>query len=161
MRKLIALLLMLGILLSLSITPAFASDPAQDVMFIAPTMWLSEGLSGGPFTASGGAVDAGIICTSGSTEDILPTIPTGYQNKFGWVNLHLTKKFTCEDGSGIFYIQLNVRLDARGDHASWVIVGGTGDYKNLHGAGRLLGTAPEGPDEEGYIVVDIYNGMVN
>jgi hypothetical protein len=157
MNKLkVLIFLVLGILLILSATPVFANTPAQDVVFVVPTYFNPDNTSYGPFEATGGAVAAGIICPAGETVDFgIPRV-TGYENKSGWINIFIIKKFTCDDGSGEFFVQLEVRLDARGDNASWVIIGGTGDYEDLHGAGRLVGTYPEGVD-----VLDTYTGMVN
>jgi len=65
------------------------------------------------------------------------------------------KHSSCTDESGDVWIKLQVRIDARGDSFSWVIVDGTGDYERLRGSG--FGTAE--PTSHG--VLDLYDGGVH
>jgi hypothetical protein len=130
--------------------------PAMAVHIDVETAFFDGGpVSGGPFTATGPAVDAGLICPTGSTIDV-GSKASGYQSAGGWVSLIVVKAFTCDDGSGAFLVKLEVRLDARGDHFSWVILDGTDAYAQLHGAGRGYGAEPLGD----YDVLDVYDGMV-
>lgn len=71
------------------------------------------------------------------------------------MNFHVTHEFTCDDGSGLFYIQLQVRADQKGDNANWVIVGGAGAYERLRGTGKAFGLPFEGG------VDDFYCGRVH
>ena len=130
--------------------------PARAVHIDVETSLLDpSGLSGGPFTATGPAVDAGLICPSGDTIDVFAKA-AGYQSGKGWVNLTVVKEFTCGDGSGAFLVKLQVRLDKHGDHYAWAIVAGTGAYGHLQGAGTGYGAAPLGD----YDVLDVHEGMV-
>jgi hypothetical protein len=129
--------------------------PAAAVHIEAQTSFLYEGVSGGPFTATGPAVDAGLICATGQTIDVFAK-PAGYQSHGGWLNLIIVKAFTCDDGSGAFLVKLEVRLGAHGDHYGWVIMDGEGDYASLRGAGTGYGASPLGD----YDVLDVYDGVV-
>lgn len=131
-----------------------AGTPALAVHIEVETSFISEGISGGPFTATGPAVDAGLICPTGDTIDVL-TAAMGYQSPGDSLSLFVVKEFTCENGDA-FFVKLEVRLDQRGDHYSWATNKGTGDYAFLRGAGRGYGDEPEGD----YDVLDVYNGYV-
>jgi len=106
----------------------------------------------GPFVASGPAVDDGVICAEGLVfEDSLKVTgfsPTG----FNWQGI---KHFTCEDGSGEFFVNLQARIDFRkGTTFNWNVLSGTGEYEDLHGAGSGVGLPGCG---EG-CVLDLYDG---
>jgi hypothetical protein len=131
------------------------ATPPLDVNFEVQTSFIDEGpLSGGPFTASGPAVDAGLVCAAGDTIDNDLPQAAGYQSERG-VNLLIVKHFSCTDASGEFWIKLQVRIDARGDDFTWAIVDGTGDYERLRGTGSGLGV-PAGDD-----ILDLYDGAVH
>jgi hypothetical protein len=106
------------------------------------------------FTASGPAVDAGLVCAAGDTIDNDLPSAAGYQSERG-ANLQIVKHFSCADESGDFRIKLQVRLDARGDNFTWAIVDGTGDYERLRGAGSGTG------EPTTYGVLDLYDGGVH
>jgi len=151
--KVAAALAALALALPLATTQA---APALAVHIDVETSFIDGGpVSGGPFTATGPAVDAGLICPTGSTIDVAGKV-AGYQSMGGWVSLIVVKEFTCDDGSGAFLVKLEVRLDARGDHFAWVILDGTDAYARLHGAGTGYGADPQGA----YDVLDVYDGMV-
>lgn len=92
-----------------------------------------------PFTASGPAVDDGVVCASGVVEDVFFKASGFLSNK--GVNFQIVKEFTCEDGSGEFSVKLQVRLLSDDSPATfnWNIVGGTEAYENLHGTGTGVG----------------------
>ena len=113
------------------------------------------GLSFGPFTASGSAVDAGVICASGTTIDAAPAKAQGFESGHG-VTLQVTKRFTCDDHSGDFLIKLQVHFDWKGLNFNWNVVGGTGAYAGLHGTGSGVGL-PCTPD----CVFDVYDGAMH
>jgi hypothetical protein len=96
----------------------------------------------GTFTASGGG-----LCPGGTTSDAL--FATGYQSE-NHINFHVTKTFTCADGSGTFTLHMPAHyfFGAPTDRASWVIVSGTGAYADLKGAGRLTGDISDGLVED-------------
>jgi hypothetical protein len=131
------------------------ATPPLDVSFEVQTSFIDGGpLSGGPFTASGPAVDAGLVCAMGDTIDNDLPRAAGYQSERG-ANLLIVKHFSCADESGDLWIKVQVRIDARGDNFTWAIVDGTGDYERLRGTGSGLGV-PTGDD-----VLDLYDGAVH
>jgi hypothetical protein len=145
----------LALALALPLATAQAA-PALGVHIAVETSFIDGGPeSGGPFTATGPAVDAGLICPGGDTHDVFGKT-AGYQSEKG-LNILLVKEFTCADGSGAFFVKLQVRLDARGDRFAWAILEGTEDHDTLHGAGTGYGDYPS--DGE-YDVLDVYDGMV-
>jgi hypothetical protein len=86
------------------------------------------------FEATGPAVDAGLICPSGTADWI-----DGHESR--WVD-----QYVCDDGSGTFvagadiHIMTNDRL-----YESWTIVSGTGAFANLTGGGGAdTGPTPSG-----------------
>lgn len=156
MRKLLVLTSWTMILLlTLPASVAGASSPLLDVNFEVPTHFTpgDTGPSFGPFTATGPAVDAGIICPSGDTIDIYSRV-TGFPSGKG-MNFLIVKRFTCDDGSGDFLVQLAVRTDRKGDNFNWMIVDGTGDYVKLHGTGQGVGLPAD------YGILDLYEGVAH
>jgi hypothetical protein len=130
--------------------------PAMAVHIDVETSGIdTAGVSGGPFTATGPAVDAGLICPTGDTIDV-DAKAAGYQSATGRVSLTVVKEFTCRDGTGTFLIKLQVRLDKHGDHYAWAVLAGTSTYDRLRGAGTGYGAAPLGD----YDLLDVYDGMV-
>lgn len=107
---------------------------------------------GGPFVATGPAVDTGVICPSGDTINIaLESMPRPH-----FTLLKVEKIFTCDDGTGTFEVKMRVKLFPSGDTtAFWRITGGTDDYSSLRGRGSLVGT-PTGPGT----IEDVYTGRV-
>ena len=155
MRKLLILTsLTMILLLTLPASPVGASSVPLAVNFEVPTEFGPGGTgpSFGPFTATGPAVDAGLICPSGDTIDIYSLV-TRFRSVTG-INFHIVKRFTCADGSGDFLVKLEVRADRKGDNFRWMIIDGTGKYENLHGTGQGVGE----PAENG--VRDLYEGVV-
>lgn len=87
--------------------------------------------SGGPFTAAGAAVDAGLVCPSGATMDV--GLAISGNGKTG-TNYHVLKNFVCDDGSGSFLLKMQVRADRKGGF-TWLVVSGIGNYLGLQGSG--------------------------
>jgi hypothetical protein len=155
MRKLLVLTsLTMILLLTHPASLAGASSIPLAVNFEVPTEFGPGGTgpSFGPFTATGPAVNAGLICPSGDTIDIYGR-GTGFRSVTG-VNFHIVKRFTCADGSGDLLVKLEVRVDQKGDNFNWMIIEGTGDYDNLHGTGKGVGISAD------YSVLDLYEGVV-
>ena len=142
------------LLLSIFVSPVEASSLPQAVNFEVSTVIPPDGTSPtyGPFTATGPAVDGGLICPTGQTQDAFVKAQGGQSGKI--VTLQVIKQFTCDNGSGEFFVKLEVRLDQKGDNFNWMIIRGTGTYEKLHGTGQGVGLPiPEG-------VFDIYEGFV-
>lgn len=103
-----------------------------------------------PFTATGPAVDEGLLCAIGTVSDV--SASTSGAGPI--TTIRALKTFTCPDGT--FDVQLNVRLD-NSTHfttARWHITGGTGAYARLRGSGSLTGT----PIDPGNSITDEYFG---
>jgi hypothetical protein len=132
------------------------ASPSLAVHFDVPTAFGPGGTgpTGGPFTASGPAVDAGLMCPAGDTIDVASGV-AGYRSPAG-VNFRVVKHFTCTDGSGEFWVKLQVRIDSKGDNFVWVIVDGTDAYSRLRGTGWGYGLPII---ENG--VFDVYDGRVH
>ena len=78
--------------------------------------------------------------------------PTG----FNFIGI---KYFTCDDGSGEFYVNLQARIDYRkGVSFNWNVLNGTGEYEDLHGAGSGIGIPGEPCGNPDDCVLDIYFG---
>ena len=108
-----------------------------------------------PFTASGSAVDAGLICAAGMVQDV--SVSTSGAPGAPYRIIHVLKRFSCEGGT--FDVTMVVRLDL-GTHettARWRVVSGTGDYVDLHGNGSLVGT----PIVPGASIHDDYYGRMH
>ena len=156
MKKAVMLLsCALVVVLFLPAVPAGASPAPLTVHFEVDTTIPEDVTQAtyGPFTATGPAVDGGIICPSGDTMDVV-FWASGFHTIQG-INFHIVKRFTCADGSGEFLVKLEVRADKHDGKFNWVIVEGTGQYEDLHGAGHGFGV-----DGTPSYVHDIYDGFV-
>jgi hypothetical protein len=144
----------LGVLIfALVVTPAAAQSIPQEVTIYGITIIPEDGFPYGWFFAEGPAVEAGLICAEGETLD-LDTFGTGWQSGKG-VNYHVRKQLTCSDGSGTFLINMQVRVDKKGDNANWNVLEGTGNYERVRGAGKLVGYFME------WGVLDVYTGKLH
>ena len=120
-----------------NLSPVAAASHPLDVNIVVNTYLLSSGNSGS-FAASGAAVDAGLICPTGTATDI-------YNRGQGWesnrgANYFVLKQFACDDGSGTFTLQLEARVVYPDkDTANWNVKSGTGPYAGLKGTGKDVG----------------------
>jgi hypothetical protein len=73
-------------------------------------------------------------------------------------SFHLIKTLTCDDGSGSFMILVNAATapTSPGTIGGFAVVGGTGDYSDLHGAGSLVGTSVSETE-----ILDVYSGRLS
>jgi hypothetical protein len=139
-------------LMFVMVSPGAAASRLLNVNIRVETH-IDPGGSGGPFEASGPAVDDGLICPTGETTDIYLQVE-GFQSGIGG-NYIVLKQFDCDDESGTFTMKLQVRGDFRGDNFKWIISSGTESYENLIGSGKGFGvSAPYG-------VTDYFFGMVH
>jgi hypothetical protein len=125
----------------------------NNVQFTINTMLPAQGLPFGPFTATGQAVDRGWVCPSGNTQDF-GTVAIPFT---GGAVFRADKVFTCQDGSGTFTLRVEATVITQpfSDVGTWMVVGGTGGYVNLGGAGELVGINPTPTS-----VLDIFTGAV-
>ena len=116
------------------VAPVAASAPLQ-VEIVSHMNFNPDGFNFGTFDASGAAVDDGTICESGTVDDT-GIIFAGFQSERG-AQIPVRKTFTCGDGSGTFFVKIQVHLDFESSTESftWVVLGGTGDYSHLRGSG--------------------------
>lgn len=140
-------------LLAITVSSVFAAPPLD--VHIEVDEYI--GTSGEAFFATGPAVDAGIVCPTGTVDDI--SINESGPPGGAFTILNVLKRFTCGDSSGTFDVMLVVRLDLETHEttARWNVVGGTGDYAALHGNGSLVGM----PVVLGTIIHDVYDGIMH
>jgi hypothetical protein len=142
--------------IALTVVPVMAAPPLDVHIEVPSTI---DPTDADPFTATGPAVDTGVLCPEGDVFDLsVIVIVTGRPGGTFRI-LRLLKHFVCDDGSGTFDVKLLVRLDLTANHttANWQVVGGTGDYVGLHGNGKLIGI----PTVPGVSVLDIYDGRMH
>lgn len=128
--------------------PAGATPPS-DVSIEVETSLLG---APSPFVASGPAADDGLVCSAGTAVEATRNVTGFSPNGFNFQGI---KAFTCDDGSGEFFVNLQARIDFRkGVTFNWNVLSGTGAYTDLHGAGSGVGLEICGPD----CVFDVYFG---
>jgi hypothetical protein len=100
---------------------------------------FNAGGNSGDFTISGTAADSGLICASGTFVDTGISFAGWQSERAGRsvVQLQVRKAFTCSDGSGTFFVKLQIQADfSTGlETFTWVVQGGTDDYAKLRGSG--------------------------
>lgn len=152
MRRSLIVAAMAALLMVVSLAPVGAIPPSDVTIEVEETFPWNDSED---FVASGPAVDDGLICDAGTVVEASGKVtgsssPTG----FNWLGI---KHFTCDDGSGEFFVNMRARIDFRkGTTFHWAIIGGTGDYASLHGAGSGEGLDC-GPD----CVLDVYDGRLH
>ena len=135
-----------------------AAGPPLDLGMTVPTAFADPGEPDGEFMAYGAAVDVGRVCDTGDTYTLDGGATGLRSNRI--VNFHVLKEFVCDDGSGSFFVKLEVHYDytktPENNVFNWTIKGGTGAYEDLHGSGSGTGlyTSPDG-------VIDVYEGTAH
>jgi len=150
------LVLIITTFLLLQAIPVIASS-SFPVTIIAETVFNEpEAL----FTASGEAVNQGLICSAGTVTDGKYIAAGRWEGPNGphW-NFIIQKVFVCEDGSGSFTINLRAHayFDPYNNEGTWNVLWGDGDYGSLHGGGSFEGIM----FGDGTGVYDIYTGSVH
>jgi hypothetical protein len=131
-----------------------AATPPSDVVVVVQTSLVTPDPV--PFQASGAAVDEGVVCSVGTVVDATAKVTGATQNGFNFQGI---KHFTCDDGSGEFFVNVQARIDFRkGDTFHWNVLSGTGDYAALHGAGPGFGIPGDPCGDPLECVLDIYFG---
>jgi hypothetical protein len=151
MRKAAVVLFAMALTVAFAL-PAGATAPADVEISVESSLLGAPG----PFTASGPAVDDGLICGEGEVIDAVGKAtgfsPTGF-------NFQGIKLFICDDLSGEFYVNLQARIDFRkGVTFTWNVLNGTGAYDKLHGAGTGIGLGGVPCGDPSVCVLDIYHG---
>jgi hypothetical protein len=98
----------------------------------------------------------GAFCSSGTAEST-DSWPTGFGRAGRAGVFHVTKVFTCDNGTD----SITVDLDAAfigfkgGTIGGWRVVEGTGAYDGASGGGQIAGSGTS------YGIIDVYSGIVN
>ncbi|MCP3977434.1 MAG: hypothetical protein GY720_23335 [bacterium] len=140
MRRFLVIVALAGLLGGMSVPVAAGADDvvAGDSVrgarvVITADVSLPEPFEG-PFTARGAAVRRGIVCPSGDLEGVV----SGPGGPF--YDFTVRHDFTCADGTGMFSIDLWVRLfDSGRTLFVWSVAGGTDAYVDLSGRGFGFG----------------------
>lgn len=153
MRRVLVLTIAVAVMLAWAV-PAGATPPSG-VQFDVETSLVGENPPA-PFTATGPAVDDGLVCEAGTVVNASGKATGFSPNGFNFQGI---KHFTCDDGSGEFFVNLQARIffDFTPVKFQWNVVGGTGDYVDLHGAGNGQGFGGE-PCRTFDCVLDVYDG---
>jgi hypothetical protein len=162
MRKPLIVLGVLLVLLAVSMAPASATKPLDVELDMTTFFAKPPDLATGFFTASGDAVDAGVMCPAGTKADLFPEKWAG--NSGTITNGQVITEFTCTEGplaGDRFTIKLQLHIDARNPYwtINWTVKGGTGAFADLHGSGNGMGSlyfVPEFPFPIG--ALDVLDG---
>ena len=125
--------------------PAAAATPTQVTIISNMTFPGPDQPNVGDFTATGPAVDAGLICASGDVTDIRYVFG-GFQSGRG-VQIQVVKAFECDRTDETIYIKIQVHVNPDGTESfTWVVLDGTGPYGKLagSGAGATINQTPNG-----------------
>ena len=97
------------------------------------------------FVATGPAVDAGIVCPTGTIVFTNTGNTPTHDSAFDRWQDH----YTCDDGSGTFILGADVFFDEPGgvNYGVWNIVSGTGAYETLRGGGGSITAPTVGPTD--------------
>jgi hypothetical protein len=136
----------IGVLVLALGSPVAAAAP-RGVEIVSHMTFNPDGFNYGTFEATGPAVDGGLVCASGTVDDTR-IIFVGFQSNRS-AQIPVRKTFTCDDGSGTFFVKIQVHLEfaTSTEFFSWVVLGGTGDYADLSGAGSGT-TVSDGSDPQ-------------
>ena len=140
---------MIGLLVALLIAPT--TSAAAPVVTVLRIDIVFDPVTTEDFTATGG-----VLCESGTAvTDPVFAAGFGAQGR-GVGTFHLIKTLTCDDGSGTFQILVDASTapSSPGTLGGFSVVGGTGDYAGLRGAGSLVGT------NTGNGIIDVYTGRL-
>ena len=146
-----------AIALGALVGPAGAATP-ETVGIVSHMQFNPDGPNFGDFVATGDAVNNGLICSTGTVVDTR-IIVAGFRSGRG-AQIPVRKTFTCDDGSGTFFVKIQVHLDfaTSTESFSWVILGGTGGYEQLKGSGQGS-TVSDGTDPQTGNI-NTYDGFV-
>jgi hypothetical protein len=120
-----------------AVADVYGGPDAMSVRFVSD---LPDAMS---FVATGPAVDAGIVCPTGTIAFTDNATDPVHEEAFDrWHN-----RYTCDDGSGTFILGADVFFDVPGgvNYGVWNIVSGTGAYETLTGGGGSI-TGPTSSD---------------
>jgi hypothetical protein len=150
-RRVLIIVLVAGLAGVIATVPAMAAKPLG--VHIEDLVDLST--NQGQFSASGLAVDSELLSVTGYTSTGPVTVSPSPKGD-GFAILSMVKYFACERGT--FDVELVVTVDwsASVTYGNWHILGGTGDYANLQGSGKLFGTGNSSTNT----ILDVYDGSL-
>lgn len=133
---------------------ALAGEASASTSRSLQSVTISNTGSGDVDVLSGPFTTTGPLCPTGTAETTSRTVLSSGD---GYLNLYVTKHLTCDDGSGTFDLGLVVHLTFAPfkDNFVWAVIGGTGSYEHLRGAGTGTGSL----QEDGSLI-DTYSGLV-
>ena len=139
--------------------PVAAASP-RAVSIVSHVTFNPDGPNYGDFAATGSAVDDELVCASGTFVDTGIRF-AGFQADHSGrtvVQLQVHKEFTCGDGSGTFFVKMQIQadFDTGLETFTWAVQGGTGPYENLRGSG----TGSTVRDDDGNGNTNTYAGFI-
>lgn len=155
---------MLGILAAAAVLavvtgPVAAAAPRQATI-VSHVTFNPDGPNYGTFAISGPAVTDHVLCASGTFVDTGIRFAGFQSDRAGRtiVQLQVNKTFTCDDRTGTFFVKMQIQADVDTglETFTWVVQGGTGQYRRLSGSGS--GTTVR--DEDGNGNTNTYVGFV-
>jgi hypothetical protein len=140
-----------GVALMAVIGPVAAAAP-QPVTIVSHVTFNPDGPNFGDFEVTSGG--GGLICDEGTLVDTRYVFGGGQSNRK--LQILVLKDFQCPDGT--FTVKIQVHIDfAVGETFTWAILGGTGAYGHLEGAGQGQ-TIPNADPNSGN--TNIYTGFL-
>lgn len=145
-----------------SVSPTASSAPSAtagsplDVTITSLMVIPAKGPNTGTFDARGDAGTNGLICQHGTVADLV-TIDGEAFATGKLLDFTVPKKFTCDDGTGTFVVEIVVHIDSalKTETFTWRVLRGTAAYARLQGAGAGT-TLSSGPSR----VVNTYTGTL-
>jgi hypothetical protein len=148
LRRRTSIIGLVGSLALLGAVAPVSAASVEGVHIVSHMDFHQDTFNTGDFVASGPAVDEGIFCEQGVVEDTRIILAGGQSGR--GLQIPVRKTFTCEQGgTGQIFIKIQVHLDfaTSTETFSWVILGGTGDFADLHGSGQGT-TISDGSDPQ-------------
>jgi hypothetical protein len=149
MRRSVLLLSVAALLLVLP--GSVIASASYPVTIVVPTDFA---LKVWPFSATGEAVDEGLICPSGTVTD--GKYVAACRRDGSACNFRIEKVFVCDEGGSFtINLQAHVVFDPYSDVGTWTILHGWDDMARIHGNGTLVGEPFVGG------VTDTYVGLIH
>jgi hypothetical protein len=133
-----------------AIGPVSAAAP-QPVTIVSHMDFNDPGPNTGDFEVTGGG---GLMCAAGDVVDTRYVFGGGQSDQK--LQILVLKDFICPDGTIEIKIQVHIDFEV-GETYTWVILGGTGAYTHLSGAGQGQ-TIPNADPDSGN--TNIYTGFL-
>ncbi len=141
-------------LVGIGASPVVADDAELDVAIVNPIYVDDSGdakVTGGPFTATGAAVEDGLLCATGTLTELHAHREMLPDDDF---RVLVLKQLTCEDRPGALEIALWVDVvEGVGNAFEWQALWGTEALAGICGSGDGAGEWAEDPS-----VIDSYAG---